>query len=532
MASPPRKMILFNGRIHTMDTRQPIVEAVAICDGKFVAVGRHEEVLNLAGADVERIPLDGRTVVPGLIDSHIHFLQFALGLDRVDLEGVPSLAVCVEKVRERIERTERGGWIVGRGWNYNPWPEGRFPRKDDLDPISPVHPVVLSSKDGHLLWVNSKALEAGGIDRNTSDPSGGEIERDASGEPTGLIKENAGGAIWKVVPLPSEQERLEALRSALPIAYSKGLTGLHVPEGRDSWSAFQRLREEGALGLRVLMMIPAFGLDDAIGLGLRSGFGDAWLRIGPVKLFVDGALGGQTAAMIAPYEGDPDNSGILTMTEEEFGEVVARASAAGINVAVHAIGDRATRMVLDAVEASQRIIRAHRLRPRIEHAQLLRACDFGRLAELGVIASMQPIHATSDWRMADRHWGKRGKWAYAWRSVLKAGGRLAFGSDCPVETLDPLKGIYAAVTRKEENGRPEGGWYPEQCLTVEEAVRAYTMGAAFAAGEEAIKGSIAMGKAADLVVLSEDIFSDPPERILETKVEMTMVGGEIVYRGS
>lgn len=523
-----RKTVLFNGRIHTMDARLPIAEAVAICEGAFVAVGCNEEVLNFGGADVERINLEGRTVVPGWIDSHIHFLGFALGLERVDLEGVRSLAACVESVRERVERTEPGGWIVGRGWNYNRWPEGRFPRKEDLDPMSPAHPVVLSSKDGHLLWVNSKALEIAGIDRNTPDPPGGQIERDGSGAPTGLMKEHAGELIWKVVPSPSEAACLEALRRALPIALSKGLTGLHVPEGRESWSAFQRLREEGELTLRVLLMIPAHGLDDAIRLGVRSGFGDAWLRIGPVKLFVDGALGGQTAAMIAPYEGDPSNSGILTMTEEELAEVVAKASAAGINVAVHAIGDRAVQMVLDAVEASQHVIRARGLRPRIEHAQLLRACDFGRLAELRVIASMQPIHATSDWRTADRHWGARGKWAYAWRSVLRAGGRVAFGSDGPVETLDPLKGIYAAATRREENGAPEGGWVPEQCLTVEEAVRAYTMGAAFAAGEESIKGRIAVGKVADLVVLSEDIFSGPLERILETKVEMTMVGGEIV----
>lgn len=520
---------LLNGSVHTMDRRTPWVQAVAMSEGRIIAVGSNHEIWQRSENTWERIDLEGKTVLPGLTDTHVHFLSFGLGLNRIDLDGLTSLTECVERIRARVKETEPGTWIIGRGWNYNHWREGRCPNKKDLDPSAPDHPVVLSSKDGHLLWVNSRALERANITRDTPNPAGGQIQRDPSGDPTGLLKENALSLIWNSVPMPSVHQQRNALRRGMEIANHLGLTGVHVPEGKDSLVGFQALRDERALTLRVTMMPPLSALEALLEVGIQSGFGDERLRIGPVKLFVDGALGGQTAAMLEPYEQNPDNLGILTTTDEELRNTVYKASEAGINVAIHAIGDRANRMALDAIEAALEILRRRRLRPRIEHAQLLTPEDIERLGQLGVIASMQPSHATSDWIMADRHWGARCRGAYAWRSILNAGGLLCFGSDSPVEPLNPLKGIYAAVTRKDEHGRPREGWFPEQCLSVGEAVYAYTMGAAFASGEEHVGGSITPGKRADMVVLSEDLFADPPERILETSVEKTIVDGQIVF---
>ena len=520
-----------NGRIHTMANDPLYAEAIAVYGDKIIAVGQNKDTLGLPG-HWERIDLGGRTVLPGLIDCHIHFLQFALGLSRLNVDRVPSLAETVYMVKERVDVTEPGHWIIGKGWNYNIWREQRFPRKEDLDPISPKHPVLLSSKDGHVVWVNSRAMELAQMDRNTPDPDGGKIERNASGKPTGILKERAAGLVWRAVPVPPKEMRQKALREAMKVANRMGLTGVHVGEGREAFEDFQELQTQGDLSLRVLMMPPGGMLNQLTEIGVHSGFGNEWIRIGPIKLFVDGALGGQTAALFEGYEGRPDNTGILTMTQEALTETVMRASDGALSIAIHAIGDRANHIALDAIAAAQEVIRQKRLRPRIEHAQLLRPDDFKRMAELGVMASMQPIHATSDSVMADRHWGARSAYSYAWRRMLDSGVRLAFGSDCPVETLDPLKGLYAAVTRKQEDGTPERGWYPDQCLSIKEAIRAYTLDAAYASGEERIKGSIEVGKWADFVVLSEDIFSEPPEKLLETEVVMTVVGGAKVYERS
>ena len=526
-------LVLYNGRIYTMDRGNPRAQAVAIAGSRIVAVGGDDQIKSLLAPGGEAVDLGGRTVVPGFTDCHIHFVEYALRLTRIDLSGITSRAEVIRLVGKRARMARPGEWLLGGGWDRNLWEDTSFPTKEELDSVAPHNPVALDSKDGHSLWVNSLALTRAGITAETPDPPGGEIERrPGTGEPTGILKETAKRLIEKVIEKPS----LEAIQSALKVAIANaqraGLTGIHDCEDELAFAAFQELSKRDELGLRVLMHIPAKSLDHAIGLGVRTGFGNEWLRVGGVKMFTDGALGSRTAAMLAPYEDEPHNLGITVTLKEEMRELVGKASRAGLSVAIHAIGDRANRDVLDVLEESRQRGEGMGLRHRIEHVQLLHPADIPRLAKLGIIASMQPIHATSDMEMVSRHWGEdRARGAYAWRSLLDAGTVLAFGSDCPVETLDPLAGIHAAVTRRRADGSPgPEGWHPEQRITVEEAVQAYTLDAAYASGEERKKGSIAPGKLADLVVLSQDIFAIPPMDILETEVEGTVLDGKFVYR--
>lgn len=525
-------LVLYNGRIYTMDRAGPQVQAVAVFGNKIAAVGNDTQIKHLLAPDGRAIDLEGRTVLPGLTDSHLHFVAYALRLTRIDLSGIKSKAEAVRRVAERAHTTKPGEWLLGGGWDRNLWEDVSFPSKEDLDSVTPHNPVALSSKDGHSLWVNSLALTRAGVTAETPSPPGGEIEREpGTGEPTGILKENAEDLVESIIEDPSLGTIESALRAAIANAQRAGLTGIHDCEGELAFAAFQELLKNDELGLRVLMHIPVKNLDDAIGLGLRTGFGSEQLRVGGVKMFADGALGSRTAAMLAPYEDEPLNLGIVVTPKEGMRELVSKASRAGLSVAIHAIGDRANRDVLDVLEESRQSDKGRGLRHRIEHAQLLHPADIPRLAKLGVIASMQPIHATSDMEMVKRHWGEeRARGAYAWRSLLDAGTVLAFGSDCPVETLDPLVGIHAAVTRRRADGSPgPEGWHPGERITVEDAVRAYTLGAAYASGEERVKGSITPGKLADLVVLSQDIFAIPPMAILDTEVEATILDGQFVY---
>ncbi len=521
------RLLLLNGKIYTMDKTLPRTQAVAIEGNRILTVGSNEEVRAQArGGGWERLDLEGQTVVPGLIDCHVHFLDFALGLKRLDFKGVDSLEGALELVRERARKSKPGEWITGFGWDHHLW-LGGFPRKEDLDRVVPENPVALTRKDGHLLWVNSLALERAGIDERTPDPPGGEVERDGQGT-TGILKERALKLVEEILPQPSPQTRQEALREAINKAQQFGLTGIHDCEGSEALADFQTFLAQGELGLRVYMMIPQESLEKVITLGLKTGFGNDYLRLGHLKLFADGSLGSQTAQMLEPFYGQPDNFGIPVLSQDELQDIVGRASEAEIACAVHAIGDAANRKVLDIFAQLRPKVRGE-LRHRIEHAQLLHPDDIPRFKQLGIIASMQPIHATSDMVMADRYWGERARYSYPWRSLLDSGARLAFGSDCPVESLDPLLGIHAAVARQRVSGEPEGGWYPQERITVAGAVHAYTLGAAYASGEEGAKGSIFPGKLADLVVLSRDIFEIPPGEILETEVVSTIFDGRIVY---
>ncbi len=523
--------ILLNGNIITLDATRPRVSALALAGERIVAVGADAEIAALAGPRTARNDLGGRTVWPGLTDAHIHWEGVARALQDVDLHDVPSKAEAVRRVAERAHRTPPGEWIVGRGWAQDLWDERAFPTAADLDAVTPQHPVYLSARSGHAAWVNSRALALAHITASTPDPVGGQIVRDAHGRPTGILLEDAAMLmVWQHVPAPTPERLADWMREAQEHAWRAGLTGLHDFDDPSCLVALQILREQGKLGLRVVKQINAPWAEHAHALGLRFGFGDAWLRLGAVKLFADGALGPRTAAMIAPYAGEPHNYGIVVTDKEEMYAISSRASAQGLPASVHAIGDRAVHDVLDVYEAVRReeaargVPRAAR-RHRIEHVQLLHPDDVGRLAALDVIASMQPIHATADWEMAERYWGERSRWAYNWRAQLEVGAVLAFGSDAPVEPFAPLLGLYAAVTRQREDGSPRGGWRTEACVSLDEALRAYTQGAAYAAGLERELGTLAAGKLADLIVLDRDLHNAPPAALLEARVLGTMVGG-------
>jgi hypothetical protein len=507
---------------------------LATAGERIVALGETEE-LEAAFPAYDRVDLGERTVLPGFVDSHIHLASYGVSLRRVNLTAARSLQEATSAVAAAVVREQPGSWILGRGWDKNIWPEDRFPRAADLDPVSPNNPVALSSKDGHLLWVNTEALRLAGLTPQTPDPPGGEIARDRRGEPSGILKEESAKAlVEKVVPSVDAQTIERGIKDAAAMLHRLGITAVHsfvgteAYEGGTVFGILQQMAARGELRLRVWATLSLGALDAAAACGLRTGFGNAWLRVGPVKVFADGTLGSQTASMLEPFDGQPSNTGIAIHSRDELTAIVRRSVGAGWWCAVHAIGDRANRWVLDAYEANDDASRRIGARHRIEHVQLLHPDDLPRLARLGVTASMQPIHATSDRDIADRYWGGRSRTAYAWRSLLRAGTALAFGSDAPVETPDPWQGIFAAVTRRRpgENRPP---WYPDETLTIEEAVRAYTVGAAWVSGEEDLKGTLSPGRFADFIVLDRDVVREPPEELLEVKVLATFIGGRPAY---
>ena len=530
-----RSVTLFTGlRAYALDATRPVVEAMAVAGEWILAIGTAAELAAAFPAD-RRIDLGGRTVLPGLTDSHVHFLSYGLQLRRVELRDTRSLAEAVQMVASAAAGVPEGSWVIGRGWDKNLWAEGRWPTRDDLDPLSAGRPVALTSKDGHLLWVNSAALARAAIGPETPSPKGGEIVRDAAGRPTGLLKEEARALVQAVIDRPDPGALRRALEEATAAAHRLGLVGVHsmVRDGPwpDAFALLQETRQQGALRMRVWITIPLDQLDRAAALGLRTGLGDHWLRVGGVKIYADGTLGSQTASMLEPFEGQPGNTGVPIHTADELRDLVGRVVAAGLWPVIHAIGDRANRDVLDAFAGHHAAVRRAGVRFRIEHVQLLHPADLPRLAELGVIASMQPIHCTSDRDIADRYWGGRSRTAYVWRSLLRTGAVLAFGSDVPVETIDPWQGLYAAVSRRRPD-EPRAGWYPEEALTVEEAVRAYTVGAAYASGDEDIKGSLTPGRLADFIVLDRDVMTEgpaDPESLLQVRVLATVIGGEVVH---
>lgn len=526
-------LLLFNARLHTLDPQRPSATGLAIRDGKILAVGNDDEIQRLVGPRTQTLNLNGRVVLPGLIDAHLHFEWYALTLHAVNAETA-SLDDCLRRVQAKAKSTPKGQWIIGIGWNHITW--GSFPTARDLDSVAPEHPVFLTAKSGHVAWANSLALKLAGINANTANPADGAIQRDERGEPTGIFLEHAAQLIERVIPEQTAEEVASAMLPAMENAWRVGLTGIHDFDGARSFSAFQILKERGQLGLRVVKQILVKHLAEAIGVGLRSGFGDDWLRIGNVKVFLDGALGPRTASMIEPYEGEPENYGVSVTDKEELYEQASRAAANGLAMTVHAIGDKANHDLLDVYEMLRGEENAREqtpLRHRCEHVQLLHPQDFNRLGQLKLIASMQPIHATSDMLMADKFWGRRSTGAYSWRTQLDAGAALAFGSDCPVESFNPFWGIHAAVTRRRADGSPgPEGWHPRaaQRLTVEEAVRGFTLGAAYAGYMENKIGSLAPGKLADLVVIDRDIFTCDPMAIKDTQVLGAMIGGEWKYR--
>jgi predicted amidohydrolase YtcJ len=516
-------VVLRGGSVYTMDRRQPRAKHVAVGGGRILACSVDDPFEDLVDPATRVIDVNGRAVVPGFVDAHIHFGKFALGREQVDLDAAATLSEGQAILREASRTFEAGAWVLGRGWDRNRW--GRLPAAADLDGAVGDRCAALSSHDGHSLWLSSKALQQAGIDRNTPDPQGGVIQRDEAGEPAGVLFENAQDLVRAHIPEPTDRQLSEAIRGSLGVAAAAGLTGIHNLEEARTRRVFQAIEAAGELTLRVYHGVPRGELREAVKRGLQTGAGSDWLRIGPVKLFSDGALGSRTAHLLEPYVGREDSyRGVPTMTGDELREGMRCAADAGLDLAVHAIGDAAVRSVLDAFEQTRSAYPPLRQRMlRIEHAQLIDPADMPRFTPLGVVASMQPIHATADRHTADAQWGERCHHAYPWRDVLDSGAVLAFGTDAPVEAIEPLKGLYAAVTRD--------GWFPEQCLSLEEAVRAYTLGSAAAERAAGRRGTLAPGMDADLVVLSRDPFVLEPAALCETGIDLTMVCGRITFGG-
>lgn len=523
-------LVLYHAR-PLRDHPQNSVTALAIDHGQILAAGSDAEILALPGI-TEKIDLGGKTVWPGLTDAHIHLQHYAFALQMVDCETT-TRAECLRRVAEKAASLPAGEWLRGHGWNQNDWPEG-FGTVTELDAVAPGVPAFLTAKSLHAAWANSAALQAAGITRSTPDPQGGKIGRFEDGSPNGLLFESAMDLVYDVIPEPGIEQVAQAIGQAQHNLFRLGITSVHDYDRAECFAALQILQEREALQLRVVKSIPLDDLDHAAALGLRTGFGGDYLRIGAVKLFADGALGPRTAAMLQPYEGDAQNTGILLLDNEQIFEYGQKAAAHGISMAIHAIGDRANHEVLLAYEQLRRFERQNGLaglRHRIEHVQVLHPDDYDRLAALDIIASVQPIHATSDMHTADRHWGRRSAGAYAFRTLLDRGTRLCFGSDAPVESPNPFLGLHAAVTRRRTDGDPgPDGWYPEQRLRLEEALAGFTTGPAYAAGLENKLGRLRPGYYADLIVLDEDPFDLPADELHRLQPAATMIGGKWVWQ--
>jgi hypothetical protein len=545
-------LILLHGKIWsgepvatTGKTTAPvrIVEAVAIANGRILAVGRDEEIRTYKGPNTEVVDLRGHLVVPGLADSHVHFIQGGFQLLAVHLKDARSEEEFVHRIADKARTLPPGGWMQGGDWDEEAWPSRKLPNRWLIDPATPRTPVFLSRYDGHTGLANSLALELAGVTKDTPAPVGGVIVRDPnSGEPTGILKDEAQELVAKVIPHPTEGEMEEALRAALKEAARVGLTSVHdITVDTDSWNGsftgeirlLRRAEREGWLTCRIYAITPIAQWKKLAEAGISHAMGSDFLKLGAVKAYADGSLGSRTGWMFKPYDDDPGNRGLpmpLMVPPSKMEELARQADEAGIQICTHAIGDRAVSAILNIYERlGGDHPAAHRFR--VEHAQHVQWEDFARFGKLGIIASMQPYHAIDDGRWAEKRIGhERARSSYAWKSMLDAGAVLAFGSDWPVAPLDPLSGIAAAVTRATLDGHNPGGWFPEQRLSVEEALRACTQGSAYAAFEEKDKGTISPGKLADLVVLSEDLLRIPPERIKDVRVEITIVGGRVVYK--
>ena len=535
-------LILLDGHIRTMDAQRPRAQAMAVKSGRIMAVGDNDEISALADSKSERVNLDGRLGIPGMMDSHFHFYDWAIGRQQLDLARVKSLDELLNQVAQAAEKLPRENWILGQGWNESDWPEHTMPRRDHLDAMAPTHPVALWRCDLHLVSVNSRALELAGIDETTPDPSDGVIEKDSSGRPTGILRELAPNLVKSVIPAPSADELVAAMRDGIAHLHTLGLTGLHDArlmgglEGAPALKAWQLLNEKGELDLRCWVSLAGERIEEAIALGLRSGLGDERLRIGHLKYFADGGMGARTAWMLEPYLDAEYGMPLGSMAE--LSRNIAAAEKAGLAVMVHAIGDRANREVITTLEGlaklrnqtKERFFVPPVLPHRIEHTQMIRSEDIQRLAKLKVAACVQPHNMILDINMIDESVGPRGRWTYAYKEMIDAGIPVLLSSDAPVCDPSPLVGIHAAVTRQRRDGTPAGGWYPEQRISVEDAVQGYTTVPAAFYGQSREMGTLTPGKRADMIILDRDIFQVDPMEIADTRVEITIFDGRIVHR--
>ena len=523
--------ILINAQFPQFQSRHPECNAMAIDQGRIQAIGTGEEMESIPASNRLIEDMHGQFLLPSICDSHLHLLEYTNFLAKVDCETA-TREECLSRVRRQAELTPPGQWVLGHGWNHNNWPEG-YGNARLLDEISQQHPIYLTAKSLHAGWANSAALAAAGIRADTPDPKGGKIPRNESGKPNGILLESAMQLLETVIPPTSREVTLRHLQHAFQQLNRFGITSVHDFDTWDLFPILKELNSQNALPLRVIKSIPCHCLPQAIEGGLRSGQRDGNLQVGWLKLFSDGALGAQSAAMLQPYEGSPANLGMLMMEADEIIEIGRQAVKSGIELAIHAIGDRANRMVLDAFRSLRKIESRlglpHR-RHRIEHVQLIQPVDQARLAEMDILASMQPIHVLSDQDMADRYWGGRCQFAYAWNSLLMHGATLLFGSDAPVETPNPFIGLAAAISRRRLEMDPsQPGWQPQECLTFQKAFKGYTVAPALAAGQSEHLGKLAPGYQADLMVLEKDPFTMPADELAGLLPAKTMLNGEWVW---
>ena len=533
-SKPTADLIITNAKVWTVDKAHPSAQAVAVLGDRIVAVGSNADVDVWRGTGTKVIDAGGKLVLPGFNDAHVHFVSGGLQLESVQLNDATGKQEFVRRIAAQAKKTPKGEWIQGGDWDETKWSPVSLPTKELIDPVTPDNPVFVSRYDGHSALANSAALRLAGITSQTPDPPGGVIVRDAQGNPTGDLKDAATDIVFKVIPPLSHEQRLRAVRRALEYAASLGVTSVQNmdPDYADI-AAYAELLQNGELTTRIYAAPLIDQVDDQVKIGIRHAFGGPFLRIGAVKAFADGSLGSRTAYFFEPFTDEPGNHGLLGEEMQPLSlmrDRMMKADAAGLQICTHAIGDQAISIILDLYAD---IVKAHGQmdrRLRIEHAQHMAAKDFDRFAQLNVIASVQPYHAIDDGRWAEGYIGHdRASRTYAFRTFLNHGVHLAFGTDWDVAPLNPLSTIYAAVTRATLDGKNPNGWFPEQKLTVAEAVEAYTMGSAYAEFQENVKGSIAPGKLADMVMLSDDIFSVDPAKIRDMKVLKTIVGGKVIW---
>ena len=533
-SKPSATLIVTNAAIYTEDKHQPKAEAVAVIGDLIVGVGSRADIDLWRGPQTKVIDAGGRLLLPGFNDAHVHFIQGGAQLEQVQLTDAATPEEFAKRIAVQVKKTPKGEWILGGRWDETKWPKPDLPTKDLVDSVTGDTPIFVERYDGHEALANSTAMKLAGIDAKTPEVPGGVIVRDGSGTPTGVFKDAAMPLIYKVIPPMTDEQRLRAARAAMKHAASLGVTSVqHMnPEFADV-AAYSVLAEKGELTTRIYAAPMETEWRDQAKVGIRHAWGSSDLRLGAVKGYADGSLGSRTAYMFEPFTDDPGNRGLLSdemHPPRAMRDRLMQADAAGLQIRVHAIGDRAISMILDIFADIEKEHGYHDQRFTIEHAQHMAQKDFERFAKLHIIASMQPYHAIDDGRWAERRLGhERLRRSYAWRSFLSHGVTLAFGTDWPVAPLDPLLGLYAAVTRATLDGKNPGGWIPEEKITLPEAIEAYTMGAAFAEFQENKKGSITPGKLADMVILNENIFDLKPEAIRNVKVKTTILGGKVIY---
>ena len=531
----PADLILHNARIYTSDEAAPKAEAIAVRGDRIAAVGTSAEILKRKGASTRVIDARGAAVLPGLHDSHGHFTGLGASLQVLRLRGTRNWEQIVGMVRRRAASARPGEWILGRNWDQNDWPVKEFPVHDLLSAAAPNNPVFLTRVDGHAAIANKAAMDAAGVTKDTKDPDGGRLIRDARGNPTGTLIDQAMGLVRRHIPPLSREQLEEQILLADAEARKLGLTMVHdAGANTETVEAYKRLIDAGKLQTRLYVMLrgPMAQLKPHFDAGPITNYGNHHLAVRAVKISADGALGSRGAALLEPYTDEPGNVGLLVNPPEEVYAQTLAASKAGFQMCVHAIGDRANRIVMDTFERVQKEVPGSRaLRMRNEHAQILDAAEIPRFARLNVIASMQATHATSDLPWAPARLGPQRiqEGAYVWQKLLRSGAIIANGSDFPVEEPNPMLGLYAAITRQDVTGNPPNGWQPDQRMSREEALRSFTIHAAFAAHAENNLGALTAGKLADLIVLSKDVMTIAPKEILSTRVTMTVIGGRVVY---